>query len=70
MNRFDTHEVFNQAPPFGDVNLFRCDPHCRKPWRARVAAGLQPPSTGWVRRWERLRCSTSAGSRTSSRRAS
>ncbi|MBW8896926.1 MAG: isovaleryl-CoA dehydrogenase [Massilia sp.] len=26
MNRFDTHEVFNQAPPFGDVNLFRCDP--------------------------------------------
>ena len=26
MNRFDTHEVFNQAPPFGDVNLFHCDP--------------------------------------------
>jgi len=26
MNRFDTHEVFNQAPPFGDVNLFCCDP--------------------------------------------
>ena len=26
MNRFDTHEVFNQAPPFGDLNLFRCDP--------------------------------------------
>jgi putative acyl-CoA dehydrogenase len=25
MNRFDTHLVFNQAPPFGDVNLFRCD---------------------------------------------
>ncbi len=26
MNQFDTHEVFNQAPPFGDVNLLRCDP--------------------------------------------
>jgi putative acyl-CoA dehydrogenase len=26
MNRFDTHEVFNQAPPFGDLNLLRCDP--------------------------------------------
>ncbi|WP_036166692.1 isovaleryl-CoA dehydrogenase [Massilia sp. 9096] len=26
MNRFETHEVFNQAPPFGDLNLFRCDP--------------------------------------------
>src|SRR6476661_10851148 len=30
MNRFDTHEVFNQAPPFGDVNLFRCDPALRE----------------------------------------
>jgi putative acyl-CoA dehydrogenase len=26
MNQFDTHEVFNQAPPFADVNLFDCDP--------------------------------------------
>jgi putative acyl-CoA dehydrogenase len=25
MNQFDTHEVFNQAPPFADVNLFSCD---------------------------------------------
>jgi putative acyl-CoA dehydrogenase len=30
MNRFDTHEVFNQAPPFGDVNLLRCDPALRE----------------------------------------
>ena len=29
MNRFDTHAVFNQAPPFADVNLFRCDPALR-----------------------------------------
>jgi putative acyl-CoA dehydrogenase len=26
MNQFDTHEVFNQAPPFADVNLYQCDP--------------------------------------------
>ena len=25
MNQFDTHEVFNQAPPFEGVNLFTCD---------------------------------------------
>lgn len=30
MNSFDTHEVFNQAPPFGDVNLLRCDPALRE----------------------------------------
>jgi putative acyl-CoA dehydrogenase len=24
-NRFDTHEVFNQSRPFGDVNLYACD---------------------------------------------
>ena len=26
MSEFDTHEVFNQAPPFENVNLFTCDP--------------------------------------------
>ena len=25
MNHYDTHEVFNQAPPFENVNLFACD---------------------------------------------
>ncbi|ALK97163.1 acyl-CoA dehydrogenase [Massilia sp. WF1] len=40
MNRFDTHEVFNQAPPFGDVNLFRCDPALRE--------GLQREGAGWA----------------------
>jgi putative acyl-CoA dehydrogenase len=39
MNRFDTHEVFNQAPPFGDVNLFRCDPALRE--------GLAREGAGW-----------------------
>ena len=26
MSEFDTHAVFNQAPPFENVNLFACDP--------------------------------------------
>jgi putative acyl-CoA dehydrogenase len=30
MNRFDTHEVFNQAAPFGDVNLYACDTALRE----------------------------------------
>ena len=38
MNSFDTHEVFNQAPPFGDVNLLRCDPALREAL-AREGAG-------------------------------
>jgi putative acyl-CoA dehydrogenase len=40
MNRFDTHEVFNQATPFGDVNLFRCDPALRE--------GLEREGGGWA----------------------
>ncbi|HEX8787967.1 MAG TPA: DNA alkylation response protein, partial [Telluria sp.] len=40
MNRFDTHEVFNQASPFGDVNLFRCDPALRE--------GLVREGGGWA----------------------
>lgn len=30
MNPFDTHQVLNQAAPFADVNLFRCDPALRE----------------------------------------
>jgi putative acyl-CoA dehydrogenase len=40
MNRFDTHEVFNQAPPFGDVNLFGCDPALRE--------GVEREGAGWA----------------------
>src|SRR5438067_13564582 len=40
MNRFDTHEVFNQAAPFGDVNLFRCDPALRE--------GLEREGGAWA----------------------
>jgi putative acyl-CoA dehydrogenase len=45
MNRFDTHEVFNQASPFADVNLYACDAALQQalaregaPW---AAAGLE-----------------------------
>jgi putative acyl-CoA dehydrogenase len=40
MNRFDTHEVFNQAPPFGDVNLFDCDPALQE--------GVAREGAGWA----------------------
>ncbi|MEN3276749.1 MAG: putative acyl-CoA dehydrogenase [Massilia sp.] len=40
MNQFDTHEVFNQAPPFGDVNLFSCDPALRE--------GVVREGAGWA----------------------
>ncbi|GGC22285.1 isovaleryl-CoA dehydrogenase [Pseudoduganella buxea] len=30
MNPFDTHEVRNQPTPFGDINLFACDPALRE----------------------------------------
>jgi putative acyl-CoA dehydrogenase len=38
MNPFDTHEVFNQAPPFADINLFTCDPALQEAL-AREGAG-------------------------------
>jgi putative acyl-CoA dehydrogenase len=38
MDVFDTHEVFNQAPPFADVNLFACDPALQEAL-AREGAG-------------------------------
>ncbi len=40
MSQFDTHEVFNQAPPFGDVNLFGCD--------AALREGLAREGADWA----------------------
>jgi putative acyl-CoA dehydrogenase len=40
MNRFDTHEVFNQVPPFADVNLYRCD--------VALQEGLVREGGGWA----------------------
>ncbi len=43
MNQFDTHEVFNQAAPFADVNLFACDPALQEAL-AREGAGWAQPA--------------------------
>ncbi|QOY92372.1 isovaleryl-CoA dehydrogenase [Massilia sp. UMI-21] len=40
MNPFDTHEVLNQAAPFADVNLFRCD--------AALSEALEREGGGWA----------------------
>jgi putative acyl-CoA dehydrogenase len=40
MNQFDTHEVFNQASPFADVNLYACD--------AALQEGLVREGGGWA----------------------
>lgn len=41
MHSYDTHEVFNQAPPFGGINLLRCDPALREALDREGRAG--PP---------------------------
>jgi putative acyl-CoA dehydrogenase len=40
MNPFDTHEVFNQATPFENVNLFACDP--------ALGEALRREGAGWA----------------------
>ncbi|MDL2357479.1 MAG: isovaleryl-CoA dehydrogenase [Pseudomonadota bacterium] len=45
MNQFDTHEVFNQVPPFADVNLFGCDLALQEAL-AREGAGWAAPALG------------------------
>ncbi|MDB5906871.1 MAG: isovaleryl-CoA dehydrogenase [Massilia sp.] len=42
MNEFDTHQVFNQAPPFADVNLFDCDPALRDALKREGAGWAEP----------------------------
>ncbi|MEH6437420.1 isovaleryl-CoA dehydrogenase [Massilia sp. DD77] len=40
MNLFETHEVFNQAPPFAGANLYACDSALRE--------GLEREGGGWA----------------------
>jgi putative acyl-CoA dehydrogenase len=40
MNQFDTHDVFNQAPPFLSVNLFACD--------LALQQALEREGAGWA----------------------
>ena len=42
--RHDTHDIFNQSPPFEDVDLFMCD----RPLRDAVAANGAVPPRGVV----------------------
>ena len=39
-NRYDTHTVFNQAPPFADINLFEADP--------ALAEAVAREGAGWA----------------------
>ncbi len=43
MNQFDTHEVFNQAPPFENINLFECDAALREALQ-REGGGAAAPA--------------------------
>jgi putative acyl-CoA dehydrogenase len=43
MNPFDTHTVFNQAPPFGDVNLYACD--------QALQEAVEREGASWARGW-------------------
>ncbi|WP_338761670.1 isovaleryl-CoA dehydrogenase [Massilia sp. METH4] len=42
MQGFDTHEVFNAVPPFGNVNLFACDPALREAVEREGGAAAVP----------------------------
>ena len=70
VTRFDTHEVFNQSPPYENVDLFSSDAPLRGGGRGerreRQAAAL-PPSAG---NGEPRRCSRLAGTPTRTRRSS
>ncbi|MBQ5938471.1 isovaleryl-CoA dehydrogenase [Massilia sp. AB1] len=43
LTAFDTHEVFNQAPPFVGANLYACDPALQEGLR-REGGGLAAPA--------------------------
>jgi len=42
MHEFDTHTVFNQAPPFENVNLYSCDPALAEALAREGAAWADP----------------------------
>ena len=47
----DTHEVFNQSPPFVDVDLYACDAALQDAVRANGAAGEAEALSAFGRRW-------------------
>src|SRR5215471_7488473 len=49
--RFETHEVFNQSPPYQDVDLFASDQPLQDAVRANGAAGEVDALSEFGRRW-------------------
>jgi putative acyl-CoA dehydrogenase len=49
--RFDTHEVFNQSPPYQDVDLYRSDRPLQEAVAANGAADQHPALSAFGRRW-------------------
>jgi putative acyl-CoA dehydrogenase len=50
-NRFDTHEVTNQAPPLADIDLFALDPPLQDAVRANGAGGEVKALSAFGQRW-------------------
>src|SRR5262245_49130135 len=49
--RFDTHEVFNQSPPYRDVDLFTADCPLQEAVRANGADSEAAALSAFGRRW-------------------
>ena len=50
-SRFDTHEVFNQSPPYENVDLFGSDAALQDAVRANGAADEEPLLSAFGRHW-------------------
>lgn len=50
-SRFDTHEVFNQSPPYENVDLFASDAPLRDAVKANGAAGEVPVLAAFGKQW-------------------
>jgi putative acyl-CoA dehydrogenase len=52
-SRFETHEVFNQSPPYDNVDLFASDLPLMEAVRANGGAGERAPLSAFGRHWGR-----------------
>ena len=50
-SRFDTHEVFNQSPPYENVDLFSSDLPLQDAIKANGAAGAANSLSAFGRQW-------------------
>ena len=51
LSRFDTHEVFNQSPPYENVDLFASDVPLKEAVAANGAAGRDAALSAFGRQW-------------------